>query len=341
MIPIEFEPAGRTAVDTLCQGHELSLSAPRTVLRGVRRIHRDHRPTSFFRFEGQAREEHRPRRVVNALGELSLSSHAVDIQVFDCDQAEPVDEPAALLMDEVVPPVRAALVNTGNSLAKFDPLGRAFRRCRELALSLRERLLFPSKEPRVFDLLAVRQGRERHEADVDSCALGASWQGLWLKLAREEREPLARRCAPDRRCLDDAFDRTVQDYLDWTDLGHDQLFATKLASGRGLREREAVVPAEALEARVAGCFTRFDPPEESLECEVKPEADVLENLAVCCFQRRPGRLERRQSSMLVVQANHLLLDFLGVLVLLQHFVVQPATFFKDRAEFAGLCLGRI
>src|SRR5262249_30080648 len=63
----------------------VSMPAARAVLRGVRWIHLDHRSTSFFRFEDDDRNELSPSGVADALREVVVSDHPLDIQILDPD----------------------------------------------------------------------------------------------------------------------------------------------------------------------------------------------------------------------------------------------------------------
>src|SRR5438874_1493753 len=88
------------------QGHLLALSTLATCLTRIGRIDFDQLPTSFFRFVGQLTKEGRPRGIDNAFGKTMIMRHAVDVQVFDADDTEAINDLSAFLMGEVLPSER-------------------------------------------------------------------------------------------------------------------------------------------------------------------------------------------------------------------------------------------
>src|SRR5438067_8221403 len=99
-------------IHTLTQEHLLSMMAPAATLRRVGRVDFDSRSASFFRFAEQLVKKSRPRSVMNAFGETMIMGHALDMQVFHTNDSETINELAALLMGEIIPPKSNQLMDT-------------------------------------------------------------------------------------------------------------------------------------------------------------------------------------------------------------------------------------
>src|SRR5215510_9980714 len=61
------------------------MAASRAILRRVRWIHFDHLSSSLFRFEDQDHYELRPSRVTDALRQMMVPHHSLDVQIFYFD----------------------------------------------------------------------------------------------------------------------------------------------------------------------------------------------------------------------------------------------------------------
>src|SRR2546421_12534152 len=104
-------------IGTLTQRHLLPMMTPAAILTRVGRIHSYVFPASFFRFAGQFAEKFRPGCIVNALSQAMIMRHAVDMQVFDADDAVGIDNLSALLVREIVASEGDPLMHTCHSFA--------------------------------------------------------------------------------------------------------------------------------------------------------------------------------------------------------------------------------
>ena len=87
-----------------------------------------------------------PRRVMDALGETVVVHHPVDRQILDRDQVKGVHDATAVLMREVAPPPRDALMHSRHHLAPFGALRCAFLLFAEATLHLGKRLFLWRKK---------------------------------------------------------------------------------------------------------------------------------------------------------------------------------------------------
>jgi hypothetical protein len=71
-------------------------------LRSAARVHFHHTLTSFFRFVSEVKKELAPSGIQNGFREFGFCE-ALDIQVFNSDQTESVDQPSRKLVREVLP----------------------------------------------------------------------------------------------------------------------------------------------------------------------------------------------------------------------------------------------
>jgi hypothetical protein len=339
MVPVQNSLTARTAELPFRQWHLLPVSAPRTVLARVGRVDLHHRSTGAFCLEEQQGEEQRPRRIADALGETANVDHAVDFQVFNREEAEPIDKLPRRLVGEVQTAEADPLVDTGNRLPSLGSFWRAFLGSTQTALGFGKRLFIRAEESRILHNFPTGQCGERVQADIDAGLLLASLEGLWLgNLAREASVPFAGRRTADRAGLGLAFPLAMQDHLDRTDLGQPQETVPQFTTGRHLRERHAVVAIAATKSRITWLLARLDAAEECLESQVDADGDVLQDLAMDIAERRALFLESWNCPLLIVQSGGFLVRFVGSLTDFQEVVVQPAAFLKLLAEKIRLLL---
>ena len=91
------------------------------------------RPTSFFRFVGQDREELAPASVVDGLRQ-HRTGQSLDVQVFDGDQPVVLHEVASRLVVEVAALIGDVEVYPRHFLTCFQSTSRTFLPPRQLAL---------------------------------------------------------------------------------------------------------------------------------------------------------------------------------------------------------------
>jgi hypothetical protein len=113
-----------------CFGHGSPAGA---ALRGARRINLHPEPGSLCRFPKQDEDERAPGRVQDRLGEHA-PRQALEMQVFDGNQPEPVDELSRDLVMKIAPLVPNMRMHPLQRLDRFAApmlprLRRATRRC--------------------------------------------------------------------------------------------------------------------------------------------------------------------------------------------------------------------
>ena len=129
------------------QGHLLSMVAPATILTGIGWVDFDSRSSSFFRFGEQLVKKSRPCRVLNAFGKTMVMGHSIHLQVFDADDPVGIDNFAAFLVREVLPPEANAFMDTGDGFTVFPSFRCTLSKLGMFALDFCQSLLFLAKEP--------------------------------------------------------------------------------------------------------------------------------------------------------------------------------------------------
>jgi len=111
----------------------------RAILRRVGRVHGDRAPTGPCCLGREQVRALAPRGVLAALGEAMGRHHPVHRAVFHGNQVNLVHKAAAVLVGEIAPPPRAALLDPGHHLAPRGPCARALLLLAEAALGRDER----------------------------------------------------------------------------------------------------------------------------------------------------------------------------------------------------------
>src|SRR5438093_1078122 len=94
--------------------HLLAMSTPAACLRRIGRIDFDERSASFCRFARELGKECRPRGICNAFGKTMIMRHPLNMQVFDTDDAETINDLTAVLMGEVLTSPGNAFMDAGH-----------------------------------------------------------------------------------------------------------------------------------------------------------------------------------------------------------------------------------
>src|SRR3972149_4913127 len=127
--PRRHEPAG-TTMPPLPQRLVHDGPAARALLRRPARLHPNDRRTSFFRFVRQRQEEVPPRGVADAPMHallLVVLDHVPDVEIFDADEAEPLDQRTSRLECMVLLLVRYTLPVTRGAATSPSSAFRAKR----------------------------------------------------------------------------------------------------------------------------------------------------------------------------------------------------------------------
>ena len=332
MISIEHEFALLTLVHADRERHVLSMAAARTGTRGVRRGNFQHRAASFFRFRAQCLKERRPRRICDAFRQLVVLHQVAHHQRLHRNQAVPIDEPARVLLHEVLAAVPDALMDAAHLLSAAAALLRPLLRFREPAIGFCQRVLFLAKEARVVNLLPVGEVGKGLESHIDANVLRRGWQRDRFHLVAADRDvPLASRTSLDDGRPGDAFEGAMLHQFHVADFGEHQLAvprerkAALVAGGSIPRERQASIAGPRAIAGVADALTRGAPPKKGLESQVHALDHVLQHLGVDFRQLRAHVFARRQLRALLGEPKRDARHAVGVPSLLQCRVISLAS----------------
>ncbi len=340
MIAVNGKMATGTLVDPFTQGHLLPMVAPAAILTGVGRVDLDERSASFFRFAREVVKELRPRRVTDAFCQTMVVNHPVDLEVFDADRPEAVNDLPTLLMGEVLAPECNTLMHPRNGLAMLAPLWCAFRQFGVLALHLSPRLFFCTEEARVLNLFPAREGCKGFESHINTDLLRGIGQAFRFTFYREAHVPLARRGTRDGTRLDLPFDLTVIHHLDAANFREAHPVIMRDAKAR-LREGETIVAIGPTEARVSWVLTRLEATEEGFHGEINAYRDILQHLRVDTFERGTLLFEQGEGVLLLIEREGFPRLLIRVLADFQQVVIEPTALRKRLAQLVNLFLGRI
>jgi hypothetical protein len=265
-------------VDTFTERHGLPVAAAAAILTRVGWVHSSILPASFFRFAGQLPEELRPRGIMNALRKAMVMRHALDMQVFDSNDAELIHNPTALLMGEVVTSKLDTLMDTRNHLAMCASLWRALSKLSVLALDLCQRFLLLAKEARIRNLSTSGEGSKRLESYVNPDVCRCFWKAFRLALAGKRDIPFARAASLNGAHLELALERPMIGHLDAANLGETHPIIMGDAKPR-LREGERIIAmcaTKTRETRLLGMVTCSA--KEGLKGQVDAYGHILQHL---------------------------------------------------------------
>ena len=328
----------RTIEDPHSQGDLLPMSTAATCLARIGRIHSHIAPASFFRFAGQFAEKFRPRGISNALSQTMVMGHALDMQVFYRNDPKVMNNLAAFLMGEIIPSELNPFMNPRHNLAMLASLRRPLSQLGMLALDSGKSLFLFAKETRVSYLFTCREGRKGLESYINAHLFRAFRQAFRFTFNRERDVPLAGRRAMDGTGFHLAFDGAMVDHLDTANLGEAQAVVMREAE-TALREGERVVPVLALETwkpRVLSVFSHAT--EESLESQINPNGDVLQDLRMHRIQGRAFLFQDWKGGLLSVEREALTSLLIGLLALFEQVVIQPTTLFQRLVQLCRLVL---
>lgn len=306
-----------------------------TSLRSTVRVDCNELSASFFRFAREHAEELPPTGIGNRLGKAMIADHPLDIQLFNGDDAEMINELSGFLVDEVMSAVGNALVNTAYYLSGLSSLRCALLKFAQLPLGFRQCLFVHPEEAEIGNLLPGRHGSERCQPDINTHSFIRCRQWFRLVLNRKRSVPLVT-LAPDGACTDFSKDWTM-DFN--SDITHFSEFKTAVNSEAELSVGEAIIAVKALEARISRILTSLDPTKESSKAFVQPVSHVLEYLGVDSAESGTFRLKFRDTLALLEIRKAFLLLFPSSLAFLKELIIEPATFIKLGLKQCGLMLG--
>src|SRR3990167_59178 len=125
VVPSEDETASRARVRPHPELLRDDGAAPGAVLRRSPWLHLGEQSSSIFRFLLQRRDEPRPRGVRDAPMQRTFSlavldHHLLDVEVFDRDRTEPLDDSPSRFEAEILPLVRDVLPLKSEEMPSFS-----------------------------------------------------------------------------------------------------------------------------------------------------------------------------------------------------------------------------
>lgn len=290
-----------TAVCALGQRLDCDSPAFRARLGSSARIDKLDLTASIRSFVGDQRDELSPRGVVHILGEHS-SRKAFDIEVFERDASETVDELTAFFMQEVAAGVAGVGLKLGHGGTALATHLRSALGTGEGALQTTELGGVALCDALALDECAVAQGGEAGQSEVDADALSAgAVNGGNIEVQNEI--PLASISRED--CgLGFARPCAVPASLDLT--GHaDESKLPGLSQAQAVTEHEVcgVVAVAGFETRKAGSIAALAAGEERLERLVELSHHLLFSGAGPASDMRKVATDSRQARDLLVSAD--------------------------------------
>lgn len=224
-----------------------------------------------------------PAAVADGLGEAVVLDHALDIQVFQPDNAMLVDQAVAELVKEVLTLPGHTPVLAGYRDAGLVPVGAALLLAGQASLQAFQLAFRPAQVLRMLDLLPGGQDGEVLEADIDADRWPAVVFGQFdLHFALDRRVELAALGSRYGDVLRRPFHAAVEDSPDPAHLGKIDALAVETET---LRVADSLLIVSGLEARVLSSLL-----EEVLVGSVEVFQLLLQDLGVGVSQ--PGVIFR-------------------------------------------------
>jgi len=276
----------RTIVNTNRQVFPDNLTTARTHLGSVAWINRDTRPASIFCFVGRVLPKLTPGSIRDAFVHAAPVAilHVLNVQVLEGDNLKFVYKSFAQFMRKVFAAVGNTLMNMVNDATVFTILMCAPRTLAQSALRLGKRLLVFAKWARIGNVLAGRKGSEMGQTNIYSHNFWRWWQWNRLNDTRETGIPIVQSISANDKCLDFAFNGTVEPDLDCAYFRKTQSDII-LQGESALRIGERIIAIFPMKARIARLLFGFHAAEKCLKREVNANTGVLQGLGVGIKQK--------------------------------------------------------
>lgn len=306
-------------------------------------VHFHEHPTSLCRFVGCEEQELTPRSICDAAVHTSEVAvhHLLDLQVLHTDDAEAIDHLTTELMGEVGTAVGDGTPHLLVSLPLLGPPVGTERGLRDLTAQLCQSFLIPLEEPRVLDDLAIAQGGEGLQSDIDADHGIGCRKDPFLDLDLKTGEPTSGSIPMDDQPLDRSLDGAVLLDPDGPDpVESETIVPDEGKALAGLGEGERIVPIVLLEPRVTGFLSELATTKEGVKRQIDPFADILQDLRVDGAERRTLLLPAGDHGVDVVESEAGSIVVVGFLTSLEDSVVEPETLTQDASHLGPLPLGR-
>ena len=255
-----------------------------------------------------------------------IAEQILDVQFFNGNHAEAVDQPSGGLMAEVVPPIADALMDTRNDFLGFLSLAAPAFLFGKFALCLRKSLFFFAEEARVLDKLAIGQSREGFQANINTDGFLRRRQVFGFDFLAKAGEPLVVD-TPHRAGLEFTPRLAMEFSLHLSNFGKADGAIANLETVV-LGEGDAVVLAFAFETGEAWGVALLYSVKERFERKVYTMNHVLQDLAIDGFEFSVVFLPLRQVGLLGVPSYRNLCCVVLELPVVDKTVVNKAAGFE-------------
>ncbi len=120
-----------------------------------------------------------------------IAEHILDVQLFNGNDVEAIDQPPCCLVDEIMPSVTNTLMDARQNFVGLLAWLGTFLGFGLLPASLCQSLFIMSEEARVAYKLPIGQGQEGVQARVKANGISRRQQGRVFLFHREADEPFA------------------------------------------------------------------------------------------------------------------------------------------------------
>lgn len=293
----------------------------RTALRRATRINLTTHRTSIFRYVLCVRDQLTPCGIGNTFRQAMILDHPCDRQVLKDNYAKLGHNAAAQFVREVLAPIRDAFVNPAHNALVILAFRRAVGVLAHTPLGACKRLFIRTKEARICNALARREGRKLLQANINANGGAGMFGRVWLpKIARHDQIPVIR-TAREGHGFDRPFNRAVHHDSDVPDVleVHPILGQLGAVTKDKINGIEAISP---LEARIPCCFPTLDTPEKGLEGFVQAPQGLLATGEIGLSKIRIGGAIHFQLCRLIAVAHASLFLFPCVFAFGKRTIVQ-------------------
>src|SRR5262249_21509784 len=267
MIAIDDQAAIRASIDSNLERHSMLTTTTRASRRCARRIHHFNTAPSFFRFVNSDQDELRPSGVRNALCKMVVSHQVFDLQVFEFDETEAIDQFFRFLEMMISSLPGNGLMFLRQQANRLLSPPAALVTTRNPSLCLLQRRFRFSIVLGTLDQFVIGQMCERLDADINPDRyIWREDHGLVFDFFDREDHIPAIGFALDRTGLDRSFDRTRQKHRDLADLRQMQPVCLLIQLEAALLISERVVSRTRAKARKTRNLTFLDATKEMLKC---------------------------------------------------------------------------
>jgi hypothetical protein len=322
-----------TPMDTLRQGFLNDMSAPMASLGCIPGGHFVHSLISLYHFTREQIKEHTPGYIRDAFGKVSISNHALNIQIFDIDILKVFYIVVGGLMEKILSLIGYFLVCFGSQYSSVISISRAFLSTTQTPLLSSQELFGLSEKLRILYNNPIGIYKEALNANINTNFSICLRQLFgWHVIARERNIPITCRFSTDSYGFDSAFNRSAKVHLESTYILDIEIPSRELPAS--VFEREGIIPTLSLESWKAWLFTTLASSKESLKRSIEPFQYILKDLRAYSFKLRKFCFKGRELINLVIAGNGLLALIVNKSPLLKSKVVKTPAKLKPLISFS-------